>query len=270
MSERTSTTTTTDGVELVVSERGSGATLLLIPGLGAGRRVFDPLIAELESRYRTVSYDPRGIGDSDPGDLPLTMPLLAADAAAVIWSTGEARTHVFGASMGGAVAQQLAVDHPQRIERLVLAATAPPGPRAVPADPRVTAALLGKGARTPADAYRVACTVLYSVHFQRTHSEFIDEQVRVRAEHPVAARTFRAQLEALRAPSDVWERLAHLQTPVLIAHGSADSVIPMENARLLAGRIKGARTRWFDGCGHLFFHERPQESARVVHEFLGG
>ena len=138
----------------------------------------------------------------------------------------------------------------------------------MPADPRASAALLGRGTRTPADAYRMACTVLYSAAFQRSHAAFIDEQVRVRAAHPVPARVFSAQLQALRARSDVWERLPSVRSPVLVMHGTADAVTPFENARLLAGRIPGARTRWFDGCGHLFFHERPEESARVIHEFV--
>lgn len=261
---------TADGVALAASETGTGDTLLLIPGLGASRRAFDPLLPSLETRHRVISYDPRGIGDSPAGDLPLTMPLLADDAGAVLRAAGVEAAHVLGASMGGVVAQHLVVAHPEHVHRLLLAATAPPGDHAVPADPRVTAALLGKGARTPADAYRRACTVLYSAAFQRTHPDFIEEQVRQRAARPVPARVFTAQLQALRAPSDVWDRLPSVTAPVLVMHGTADAVTPFENARLLAGRIPGARTRWFDGCGHLFFHERPQETARVIHEFVRG
>ena len=92
--------------------------------------------------------------------------------------------------------------------------------------------------------------------------------MRIRASHPVPARVFKAQLEALREASDVWERLPEVRIPVLVMHGAADAVTPFENARLLAARIPGARTRWFEQCGHLFFHERPEESARVIDEFL--
>ena len=270
MASRDFTAPTADGVPLAVSETGAGEPLLLIPGLGASRRVFDPVAPSLAARYRVITYDPRGIGDSPVGHLPLTMAQLAEDATAVLRAAGLESAHVLGASMGGVVAQRLVADHPACVSALILAATAPPGDRAVPADPRVTAALLGKGARTPAEAYRKACTVLYSVAFQRTHPDFIEEQVRQRAARPVPARVFSAQLRALRAPSDVWDRLPSVTAPVLVTHGTADAVTPFDNARLLAGRIPRARTRWFDGCGHLFFHERPEESARVIHEFIRG
>ena len=73
---------------------------------------------------------------------------------------------------------------------------------------------------------------------------------------------------ALREASGIWEHLREVRAQVLVMHGTADAVIPFENARLLAARVPGARTRWFEQCGHLFFHERPEESARVIDEFL--
>jgi pimeloyl-ACP methyl ester carboxylesterase len=261
---------TADGVSLAVSIHGQGgASLLLIPGLGATRIVFDPLLPALLARgMRVIVFDPRGTGDSEPGSRPLTMLLLAGDAASVLDAADSPTADVMGASMGGVVAQHLVVDRPERVRRLVLAATAPGGAEAVPADPRATDALLGKGARTPADAYRLACTVLYSAHFQRTHPAFIEAQVHLRAARPLHARVFSAQLAALRGDAGTLDRLATVRSPTLVLHGTDDAVTPIENARLLAARIPGARTRWFDGCGHLFFHERPDEAARVVDEFL--
>lgn len=259
-----------DGVRLAVSivGEGSASPVLLIPGLGAAGSVFDPLAPLLAERYRVITFDPRGIGDSDAGRAVLTMALLASDAVAVLDSTGVQSATVLGASMGGVVAQHLVVRHPERVEHLLLAATAPGGQKTVPADPRATDALLGKGARTPEDAYRIACTVLYSAQFQRAHPDFIDAQVRQRAAHPVRPRVFTAQLAAMAAADDVVEHLRDVRAPTLVMHGTADAVTPMENAKLLAARMPGARTRWFDGCGHLFFHERPAETARVIHEFL--
>lgn len=263
------TARTADGGALAVSIHGSGRPLLLIAGLGATRVVFDPLLEPLVSRdVRAIAFDPRGTGDSAPGREPLNMTLLAGDAATVLDAAGVDAADVLGASMGGVVAQHLVLDHESRVRRLFLAATAPGGSRAVPADPRATDALLGKGARTPEDAYRRACTVLYSPQFQRTHVDFIEAQVRLRAARPVRAAVFTAQLAALRADDASFDRLAGVRAPTLIMHGTADAVTPIENARLLASRIPDARTRWFDGCGHLFFHERPAEAARVIDEFL--
>ena len=261
------TATTADGVTLAVFGAGDGDPLLLIPGLGARSSVFEPLIDDLAHRHRVLTFDPRGIGESGGGGV-ITLPNMARDAVAVLESAGVTSSAVFGASMGGLVAQHLVVDHPARVTRLLLAATAPGGDNGVDADPADQAALLGKGARTPEAAYRMACTVLYSPLFQRSHPEFIEAQVRERAHHPVRPRVFSAQYAAMWLPDNSFERLSGVAVPTLVLHGTDDVVTPFENARILARQIPGATLRPFDACGHLFFHERPAETARVVDEFL--
>jgi 3-oxoadipate enol-lactonase len=262
------TARTTDGVALAVFVVGEGDPLLLIPGLGARSAVFDPIIGDLAREHRVITFDPRGLGDSgNSGDGTLTN--MAQDAIAVLDAADvRAASAVFGASMGGLIAQHVVVDHPDRVGHLVLAATAPGGNHGVDADPANQAALLGTGARTPEEAYRIACTVLYSQQFQRTHPEFIDAQIRERSRHPVRPRVFSAQFNAMSQPDSSFEKLAAVRAPTLVLHGTEDVVTPFENARILARQIPGAVLRPFDGCGHLFFHERPAETARVVNEHL--
>jgi 3-oxoadipate enol-lactonase len=261
------TATTTDGVVLAVFVAGEGDPLLLIPGLGARASVFDPIVPELTRRHRVITFDPRGLGQSGNGG-GVTLSSMALDAVAVLDAAGVTAAAVFGASMGGLIAQHLVVDYPDRVDHLVLAATAPGGDHGVDAKPEHQAALLGKGARTPEEAYRIACTVLYSQQFQRAHPEFIEDQVRERARHPVRPRVFAAQFAAMSQPDESFEKLTGVTTSTLVLHGTEDVVTPFENARILARRIPGAALRPFDGCGHLFFHERPAETARVVTEHL--
>ena len=258
---------TADGVALAVVVAGDGVPLLLIPGLGAGRSVFEPILGHLVTRHRVITYDPRGIGESGHGG-HVTMASMALDAVAVLDAAGVEAGAVFGASMGGLIAQHLVVDHPARVASLMLAATAPGGDDGVDADPASQTALLGKGARTPEDAYRLACTVLYSEHFLRTHVDFIEAQIRERGRHPVRPRVFSAQMKAMYEPDGSFARLRAVDVPTLVLHGTADVITPFENARILAGQIPGAVLRPFDECGHLFFHERPAETARVMSEHL--
>lgn len=269
MSSERLTATTHDGVELAVFIAGDGAPLLLIPGLGARSSVFDPFTPDLSRRHRVITFDPRGLGESDIGG-DVTLATMALDTVAVLDAAGVTTAAVFGASMGGLVAQHLVVDHPERVARLMLAATAPGGGQGRAASPADHAALLGRGARTPEDAYRLACTVLYSPQFQRTHEAFIEEQIRERARNPVRPRVFSAQERAMSQPDDSFGRLAGVTAPTLVLHGTGDVVTPYENARILARQIPDATLRPFDGCGHLFFHERPAETARVVAEWIGG
>jgi 3-oxoadipate enol-lactonase len=256
-----------DGVSLAVFVVGEGDPLLLIPGLGARAAVFDPIIGDLAREHRVITFDPRGIGESgNGGDVTLTN--MASDVVAVLDVADVGVGAVFGASMGGLIAQHVVVDHPDRVGHLVLAATAPGGDQGVDAEPANQAALLGKGARTPEDAYRIACTVLYSLQFQRTHPEFIEAQIGERSRHPVRPRVFAAQFTAMSQPDSSFEQLAAVTAPTLVLHGTEDVVTPFENARILVRQIPGAVLRPFDGCGHLFFHERPAETARVVTEHL--
>jgi len=257
---------TEDGITLAATAHGQGPALLMIPGLGSTRRVYAPLVPLLADHHRVIVYDPRGVGASDITDGPYTMRQLAGDAACVLDAAGEETAVVFGASMGGMVAQHVGLDHADRVAKLILACTSPGISHAVPAAREATRALLGKGATTPADAYRMATTVLYTPRFQATHRDFIEEEIAERGRHPVRARAFSAQYDAVKQ-HDPWDRLPSLRMPVLILHGTEDAVIPVGNAEVLAQRIPGAKLVLLDGLGHLFWHEDPERAARAILDF---
>lgn len=260
-----------DDVPLAVSVHGSARELvLLIPGLGATRVVFDPLVGYLVARgLRPAVMDNRGVGGSGRSSGPYTMTELAADAAAVIDALGVQRTHVLGASMGGMIAQHVALDHPGKVDRLVLACTGPGRSHAVKAEPENTAKLLGRGARSAEEAYRIACEVLYSPSFALAHADFIEQQIRDRASRPVPASVFQAQ-RAAAWEHDTWEQLPQITAPTLVIHGTNDLVMPVGNGRILAERIPGAELVELQGAGHLLFHEQPEEFSNAVAAFLFG
>lgn len=256
-----------DGARLAVSVWGDGEVLLMIPGLGSTQEMYDPLIPHLAQRRRVAVYDPRGVGRSSGGPGPFTMAQLAADAAAVLEGVGAVGGAVWGASMGGMVAQHLALDHPHRVSALMLAATTCGGATAVRAAPEATAALLGRGATTPEEAYRRACSVMYTPDFLRSHRDVVEAEVRRRAENPVDPRVFRAQYEAVRR-HDTAARLGEITAPTLVLHGTDDLVVPVGNAMILASRIPRAQLVLIEGGSHLFFHEEPERTARIVLRFL--
>ena len=255
------------GVELAVTVTGEGPPLLMIPGLGASRRVYAPIVPLLAARLRVVVLDPRGVGESGATPGPYTMAQLAADAASVLDAAGLDAAAVWGASMGGMVAQHLALLHPDRVSRLLLACTTCGGPHAVPPSREAAAAVQGRGARTPGEAYRLACTVLYAGAWQAAHPDVIEREVAERERHPVRGGVFAAQQAAVRG-HDTWERLPGITAPTLVLHGDEDAVVPVDNGRILADRIPGAELQLLPGRGHLFFHESPTESADAVLRFM--
>lgn len=258
---------TEDGITLAATAHGQGPALLMIPGLGASRSVYATLVPLLAEHHRVIVFDPRGVGDSDITDGPYTMRQLAGDAVCVLDAAGERDAAVFGASMGGMVAQHVGLDHPDRVARLVLACTSPGTAHAVRADPEATRRLLGKGAKTAEEAYRIATSVLYTPRFRESHPDFVEREIRQRGRRPVRARAFSAQYEAVRQ-HDTWDRLPELRMPVLLLHGADDEVIPPGNSEVIASRVPQAQLVILDGLGHLFWHEDPPRAAQPILDFL--
>src|SRR5712691_9994017 len=129
------------GAKIYWEEHGSGDPLLLIMGLGASLEAWDRIAPTLATRYRTILFDNRGVGRSDVPSGPYSLEMMADDAAAVLDAAGVEAAHVFGASMGGMIAQELALRHRARVRRLILGCTSCGGREGVRAEPEVIAAL---------------------------------------------------------------------------------------------------------------------------------
>ena len=248
---------------------GAGEPLLLIHGLGYARWGWEPVLPGLAERFSVVLFDNRGIGESDGPPGPYTAAEMASDAIRVLDEAGIARAHVVGTSLGGMVAQELAVAHPERVERLVLACTTPGGPKAHPM-PQVTLALMAEAATLePAVALRRFVENALAPATVPAHPELVDQIMAHRlatAQDPVAW----AAQAAAGATFDAYDRLGALIAPTLVQHGHEDVVVDPRNADLLVALLPNARLERFPGTGHLFFWEAPERFVSSVSAFLEG
>ena len=243
---------------------GSGDPLLLIHGLGYARWGWEPVVEPLARSFDVILFDNRGIGESDAPPGPYTAAELAADAAQVLDEAGVERAHVLGTSLGGMVAQELALARPGRVDRLVLACTTPGGDGAFPL-PQRTLDLL---AEAPSLAPEVALRrFVENALADDAPAELVDRIYAYRLEHPPDPAGWAAQAAA-GASFDAWDRVAGIGAPTLVLHGTADGVVDPRNAALLAERIPDAHVRLFEGRGHLFFWEDPDGFVAAVEEFL--
>jgi pimeloyl-ACP methyl ester carboxylesterase len=234
----------------------------LIQGLGYGRWGWEPIVPGLAERHRVVFYDNRGIGESDKPAGPYTAAQMAGDALQVLDEAGIERAHVLGASLGGMVAQELAIAAPERVDRLILCCTTPGGPGAVPM-PEVTLKLF---AEAPSLAPEVALRrFIENALGADPPAAIVDELLALRIANPPDPAGWQAQAAAGMGFMGV---VAEITAPTLIVSGTADNVVDYRNAELLASRIPGSRVELLEGCGHLFFWERPDECVRIVDEFL--
>jgi pimeloyl-ACP methyl ester carboxylesterase len=247
-----------NGTRLYYERHGRGEPLLLITGFTISAAVFEPVLDLYTPRFECLLYDNRGSGRSAVPRWPTSMPELAADAAGLLDALGVDSAHVYGVSMGGMVAQELAIRFPERVRGLVLAGTTPGGPRAL----RPTAAELAAAARG-----RSAAGLLFSPQFRRADPQRVRSLLRHFARHRVTARGAWWQWWAT-VYHDTVSRLGTIQAPTLVLHGELDVMCPLGNARLLAERIPDAELVVIPGAGHAFALERPRAAAAALTGWL--
>ena len=254
-------------MKIAWERHGAGDPVLLIHGLGYARWGWEPVLPRLAERFDVLLFDNRGIGESDAPSGPYTAAELAADAVQVLDEADVDRAHVVGTSLGGMVAQELVLAHPERVDRLVLACTTPGGPRAHPM-PDVTVRLLTEAAGLePAVALRRFVENALAPATLAERPELVERIMEHRLRTAQAPAAWAAQAAA-GASFDAHDRLGGLRTPVLVQHGGEDVVVDPRNGELLAELLAGARLERFEGCGHLFFWEQPDRFVSSVAAFL--
>ena len=239
---------------LHVVRRGSGEPILLAQGLGGNVEHWgDAFLDRLAARLEVIAYDHRGVGRSPGGPDPFSIADLADDAAGLLDHLGLERAHVLGLSMGGMVAQELALRHPERVRTLTLAGTFAGGESALGTYPPAVQAIarpLLRGGSPPAALAGLVAQQARQWGVARDES---------------ALRTVLAQLAAVGG-HDTLARLGQVATPTLVLHGERDPAVPVANARILADAIPGARLEVLPGAGHIPFWQQPERCARLVAE----
>ena len=259
-----------NGVHLYYEEHGQGDPLALIPGLGLWHWCWLRQIPALSRYFRTIAIDNRGVGDSDKPDEPYTIEGMADEAAAVLRALGGGPAHVLGFSMGGYIAQELALRHPDQVASLILVSTGPGGPDQVEPDAEVQAAMRIRTSQTPEENLRRQFPYAVAPGYFDAHPEELEELIRLRLQKPTPVHVYVRQHEATRRWRGLGGRGAAVEVPVLIVHGDRDRLLPVENARRLAERIPGAELRLIPGAGHFPLLEAAPMVNRVILEFLLG
>src|SRR6202167_2313297 len=233
-------------VELSYERSGSGPPLLLIMGMsGTFGHWSEPFMNTLREDFEVIVYDHRGVGESSPLEGELTIARLGADAAGLLAALEIDSAHVLGISMGGMVGQELALAHPERIRTLALGCTYCGGPGSSLASPAVAQRLVESlRGGDPAVALRTGWEICISPRF-RDDPVLYDAYVARALQRPVARAVILAQMQAIAA-HDTAARLPELEPPTLIVHGSADDLIPVQNAHVIAGHMPRARLEILD------------------------
>jgi pimeloyl-ACP methyl ester carboxylesterase len=236
---------------------GEGEPVLLVMGLGMNATGWHRTIPVLAERFRVIAFDNRGVGRSPRTPGPYTAAQLADDAMTVLDAAGEERAHVYGISLGGMIAQEIALRHPARVRSLVLGATTPGGPHAVQASPEVQAFTRLRAQMTAETAVWASVPINYGPATRRDGAQRIAEDIAQRLRFPIEPEPYTAQLAAA-VGHDAHDRLHAIAAPTLVVHGDADVLVPPGNAELLAHAIPGAELRLYPGAAHLYFTDEER------------
>jgi pimeloyl-ACP methyl ester carboxylesterase len=259
-------TASVNGHDLHYEQRGQGEPLLLIMGMSGTHLTWgEPFLELLERDFALTVYDHRGVGKSSRTEAGYSIADLADDAAALLGELGLDSAHVLGISMGGMVAQELALRHPERVRTLTLGCTYSGGEGSALTAPEVGQRLFG--AMQSGDRERALRTG-WEVNVSRAYAANDDAYAVFRQaalDLPVPVPVIMGQAQAIGS-HDTLERLREIGAPTLVVHGTEDEMLPVANARLIADRIPGARLEIFDGIGHLFWVEEPERSADLLRE----
>ena len=256
-----------NGIDLHWERQGSGPRLLMFNGSGSTIEAMRPLMNVFATRFDVVLHDQRGLGRTEIPPGPYSMADYAADAIALVDHLGWSTFRVVGISFGGMVAQEFAVTHPERVERLALLCTSPGG------EGGSSYPLHELGALSAEERLAISTRIMdtrFTPEWLETHptDRMFVEGISNRSDAAPgseAARGMAEQLEARRG-HDVWSRLPRITSPTFVAAGRHDGIAPLDNAEKMAARIPHAQLHVYEG-GHGFFGQDPTALPEIL-DFL--
>ncbi len=261
-------------IDLYYEEHGDPAAepVLLIMGFTMNAGAWAGQIPALAKRYHVIAFDNRGAGRTTQPEGPYTVAQMAADAAGLLDHLGIAKAHVIGASMGGMIAQEFAINYPEQVSSLVLMCTTPGGPRSagyremMDSGAEALAAESLETLMTP-ERLQESMLLVFTPEFLASPGPAFLEMTVTTLQYPQTLTGMKGQLMAIRA-HDTYDRLSRITAPTLVLAGSDDTLVATANSPILAERIPNAELRIFPGLRHGFNIEQPADVNAVLLEFL--
>jgi len=253
-------------INMYYESHGEGEPLVLLMGLAGGSSLWERQMEFFSSEYQVITFDYRGVGQSDKPDIPYSAAMLVDDVAGLMQSLGIAPAHVYGLSMGGMIAQELALEYPHVVRTLILGATSCGGAHAVWPSEEMMQILFNLPGLPPREAMKAASSLLFTTESLERNPDLLQQLVTRGAQSPPSPQGFKRHSEAISG-FDTYDRLQQVEVPTLVIAGTEDRLLPPDNSRLLASRIPGAELVFLEGSGHGYIWEADDADV-IVLDFL--
>lgn len=260
----------TNNIELYYEIHGEGKPLVLISGLGYSNWQWHKMVPLLAEKFKVIIFDNRGVGQSDKPAGPYTAQMLAQDTVGLLDALNIEKAVIVGHSMGGFIAQAIALDFPQRVEKLILCSTNFGGPNHVPVTPEAMK-VLSDVSSDALTRFKNGLAVSTAPGWSEKNPAMIEEWIQWRLANPIEPVSYQAQLAIglglMPTAAAFEEKLPRLNVPTLILFGAHDKVVPPANADLLSKKIAGSTVVIFPDAGHFFPIEIPEAASRAIKDF---
>jgi pimeloyl-ACP methyl ester carboxylesterase len=258
-------------IDIYYESHGSGEPLVLIAGLGYDQWMWHRMVPGLAEHFQVITFDNRGVGQTDKPEGSYTPQMLADDTAGLLEVLDIDQATIMGHSMGGFVAQALVLSRPEMVSSLILSATNFGGPRSIPVTQEALAVLTDMES-DPVERLKRGILISCAPGFENAHPDVVGKWVDYRVKNPILPEPYQAQMAiglSLMSEEACFEpKLKNVQVPTLILFGEHDKVVPPGNADLLAQEIPNNTIRILSNAGHFYPMEAPDEAVAVIVEFL--
>lgn len=260
-----------NGIQIYYEIHGAGEPLVLISGIGYSLWQWHKMVPYLAEHVQVITFDNRGAGQTDKPTGPYSAQMLAADTAGLLDALGIEKAVIMGHSMGGFIAQAMALDFPEKIGRLILCSTNFGGPHHIPITPEAIA-VLSDTTSDPLTRFTNGLKVSTAPYWADNNPVVVKEWIEWRVANPMDVAAYQAQmaigLGLIPEEAAFEKKLSRISVPTLILFGEHDKVVPPENAELIQKQIRGSQVAIIPDAGHFFPIEAPEAASQIVIDFI--
>ncbi len=249
--------------------QGDGYPFLMITGVSICLKVWDkPLIDALSKKFKVITFDNRGSGQTDIPEGEYSIKMMADDTVGLMDALNIERSHVFGFSLGGMIAQEVALSYPQKVEKLILWGAACGGRKTVPPDLAAYKLIIGAvEGLTPERMAKATISLVFTKDFIKNNPEYIDDKIQRILKCRIPYSSYVRQVKAM-FNFNTCRKLKKMATPTLIMQGKYDILVPPQNGEILAELIPKAKLIIFENSAHAIYPHEPELFIRSLFEFL--